>query len=92
MAERFGSVGIAVLFAGAARIPGRFDGALLTLDSELAAEAARVLGARFAVPVHYTGWQHFSEGGDDLRAAFDRAGLTNRLVLLAPGEAAELAD
>jgi len=92
VAERFGSVGIAVLFAGAARIPGRFDGALLTLDSELAAEAARVLGARFAVPVHYTGWQHFSEGGDDLRAAFDRAGLTDRLVLLAPGEAAELAD
>jgi len=92
VAARFGSVGIAVLFAGAARLAGRFDGALLTLDSGLTATAARVLGARFVVPVHYTGWQHFTEGGADLRAAFDRAGLADRLVLLAPGEAAELAD
>jgi L-ascorbate metabolism protein UlaG (beta-lactamase superfamily) len=92
VAERFAPVSIAVLFAGAVRLPGRFDGALLTLDSEQSAEAARVLGARFVVPVHYTGWQHFTEGGDQLRAAFDRAGLADRLVLLAPGEAAELAD
>jgi L-ascorbate metabolism protein UlaG (beta-lactamase superfamily) len=92
VAARFAPVAIAVLFAGAARLAGRFDGALLTLDSELAAEAARVLGARFAVPVHYTGWQHFTEGASDLSAAFDRAGLAGRLVLLAPGEAAELAD
>lgn len=92
VAERFAPVAIAVLFAGAVRLPGRFDGALLTLDSEQSAEAARVLGARFVVPVHYTGWQHFTEGGDQLRAAFDQAGLAGRLVLLAPGEAAELAD
>jgi hypothetical protein len=44
------------------------------------------------VPVHYTGWQHFTEGGPSLRAAFDRAGLADRLVLLAPGESADLAD
>jgi L-ascorbate metabolism protein UlaG (beta-lactamase superfamily) len=82
--------GGALLFAGAARIAGRFDGALLTLDSDLAAEAARVLGARSVVPVHYAGWQHFTEDGTSLRAAFDRAGLADRLVLLAPGESASL--
>ena len=92
VASRFGPVGIALLFAGAARIDGVFDGAPLTLDSDLAADAARVLDARAVVPVHYTGWQHFTEGGPSLRAAFDRAGLADRLVLLAPGEAAELAD
>jgi L-ascorbate metabolism protein UlaG (beta-lactamase superfamily) len=91
VASRFGPVDIAVLFAGAARVAGRFDGALLTLDSALSAEAARVLGARFVVPVHYAGWSHFTEGGPDLRAAFDRAGLADRLVLLAPGETTELA-
>jgi L-ascorbate metabolism protein UlaG (beta-lactamase superfamily) len=69
-----------------------FDGAPLTLDSDLAADAARVLDARAVVPVHYTGWQHFTEGGPSLRAAFDRAGLADRLVLLAPGEVAELAS
>jgi L-ascorbate metabolism protein UlaG (beta-lactamase superfamily) len=92
VAARFGPVDIALLFAGAARIAGAFDGALLTLDSDLAAEAARVLDARSVVPVHYTGWQHFTEGGPSLRAAFDRAGLADRLVLLAPGESADLAD
>ncbi len=92
VAARFAPVGIAVLFAGAARLAGRFDGALLTLDSDLAAQAARVLDARFAVPVHYTGWQHFTEGAAGLQSTFARAGLASRLVLLAPGEAAELAD
>jgi L-ascorbate metabolism protein UlaG (beta-lactamase superfamily) len=92
VAARFGPVDIAVLFAGAARLPAVFDGALLTLDSELAAAATRVLDARYAVPVHYTGWQHFSEGSADLRAAFDRAGLADRLALLAPGEEAKLGD
>jgi L-ascorbate metabolism protein UlaG (beta-lactamase superfamily) len=92
VADRFGPVEIAVLFAGAARLVGRFDDALLTLDSALAAEAARILGARFVVPVHFTGWQHFTEGAPDLQAAFDRAGLATHLVLLASGETTELAD
>ncbi|HEX3714635.1 MAG TPA: MBL fold metallo-hydrolase [Trebonia sp.] len=92
VAARFGPVGVAVLFAGAARLPAVFDGALLTLDSDLAAAATRALGARYAVPVHYTGWQHFSEGSGALRAAFDRADLADRLVLLAPGEEAVLGD
>lgn len=91
VADRFGPVGIAVLFAGAARFPDRFDGALLTIDSAMAAEAARLLGARAAVPVHYTGWQHFTEGARPLEDAFGQSGLAERLVLLAPGESAELA-
>jgi L-ascorbate metabolism protein UlaG (beta-lactamase superfamily) len=92
VADRFGPVDIAVLFTGAARIPDRFNGALVTLDSEGAAEAARILGAGAVVPVHYTGWRHFTEGGADLRAAFERAGLAGRLVLLPPGGSADLDD
>ena len=45
VAERFGSVDIALLFAGAVRTR-LFDGALLTLDSAQTAEAASVLGVR----------------------------------------------
>jgi L-ascorbate metabolism protein UlaG (beta-lactamase superfamily) len=84
---RFAPVDTAVLFAGAAR-PGPLDGALLILDSEQAAQAARILGARRIVPVHFNSWQHFTEGGDVLRDAFARAGLDSRLILLQPGEAA----
>lgn len=85
VAERFGQIDVALLFAGAART-GLFDGALLTLDSAQTAEAAAILGAHKVVPVHFNGWKHFTEGGDLLRAAFERAGLADRLMLLAPGE------
>jgi L-ascorbate metabolism protein UlaG (beta-lactamase superfamily) len=68
-----------VIFAGAARI-GLLDNALLTLDSEQAAEAARILGARRVVPVHCDSWAHFTEGRDKIRAAFEAAGLADRLA------------
>ncbi|MGV9365412.1 MBL fold metallo-hydrolase [Amycolatopsis sp. NPDC003731] len=88
IAARF-RVEIAVLFAGAARTP-LFDGAPLTLTSADAAEAAKVLGARKVVPLHFRGWGHFSEGPETLREAFEAAGLADRLVLLQPGERAEV--
>ncbi|PKV88811.1 MBL fold metallo-hydrolase [Streptomyces sp. TLI_146] len=84
VAERFGPVDVAVLFAGAARTP-LFDGAPLTLTSEAAAEAAQILGARHVVPLHFEHWVHFSEGADTLTEAFAAAGLSERLRLLKPG-------
>ncbi|MFF3751488.1 MBL fold metallo-hydrolase [Streptomyces sp. NPDC002018] len=87
VADRFAPVDVAVLFAGAARTP-LVDG-YLTLTAEQAAEAARLLRARTVVPVHAEGWQHFTEGPDDLRAAFARQGL-DTLLVLAPGESATL--
>jgi len=65
-------------------------GAPLTLTSDLAVEAARVLRARLVVPVHFEGWRHFTEGGDRLVEAFARAGLADRLRLPAAGERVEL--
>ncbi|NBH04681.1 MBL fold metallo-hydrolase [Amycolatopsis sp. SID8362] len=88
IAARF-DVDIAVLFAGAARTV-LFDGAPLTLTSENAAEAAKVLDAEKIVPLHFRGWQHFSEGPDVLRKAFEAAGLADRLVLLEPGQHADV--
>ncbi|KES06045.1 Zn-dependent hydrolase [Streptomyces toyocaensis] len=79
IAERFAPVDTAVLFAGAPRFPVLFDGAPLVLDSAQAAEAAGILGARRVVPVHHDSWAHFTEGRDVLEAAFDAAGLADRL-------------
>ncbi|KRD09455.1 MULTISPECIES: MBL fold metallo-hydrolase [unclassified Streptomyces] len=78
-AARFGPVDTAVLFAGAPRIAGLYDGAALVLDSAQAAEAARILGARRVVPVHYDSWAHFTEGREELQRAFAAAGLADRL-------------
>lgn len=86
VAERTGPVDVAVLFAGAARTP-LIDGHL-TLTAPDAAEAALVLGARTVVPVHAEGWTHFTQGVDDLVAAYAERGLADRLRVLTPGETA----
>jgi L-ascorbate metabolism protein UlaG (beta-lactamase superfamily) len=89
VAERTGPVDVAVLFAGAART-ALIDG-FLTLTAEDAAEAARILDARTVIPVHADGWAHFTQGVDDLVAAYAARGLTDRLHVLAPGETGALA-
>ncbi|WP_331766258.1 MBL fold metallo-hydrolase [Embleya sp. NBC_00896] len=81
IAEHFGPVDTAILFAGAPRFAVLFDGALIVLDGAQAAEAVKILGARRVVPVHYDSWAHFTEGRDELVAAFTNAGLADRLDL-----------
>lgn len=85
IAQRVGTVDITLLFAGAART-SLFDGAPLTLTSADAAEATRLLGVRWVVPLHVRGWAHFSEGPADVRTAFEVAGLADRLCSVDPGE------
>ena len=89
IAERLGPVDVAVLFAGGAQLP-YLPETFLTLSSLASVEATRILGARHVVPVHCEGWAHFTQGYDSLESAFDAAGLSNRLVLLKPGETATM--
>jgi L-ascorbate metabolism protein UlaG (beta-lactamase superfamily) len=77
-----------LLFAGAARTP-LIDGPL-TLTSEEAAEAARILQARHVVPAHTEGWEHVTEGPGMVEEAFARSGLRDRLVAPAPGDGVTL--
>jgi L-ascorbate metabolism protein UlaG (beta-lactamase superfamily) len=87
--DRAGPFDAAVLFAGAARTPLVGD-APLTLTSALAAEAVGLLGRPPAVILHFEGWAHFTEGADQLRAAFARHGLSRCLHIPEPGESMEL--
>jgi L-ascorbate metabolism protein UlaG (beta-lactamase superfamily) len=86
VADRVGNIDVAVLFAGAARVPAKERGRPLTLTSARAAAAAEVLGARVVIPAHVEGWAHFSEGPDEFAAAFDQAGIGNVLRVAAHGE------
>jgi L-ascorbate metabolism protein UlaG (beta-lactamase superfamily) len=83
IARRF-KAGIVVLFAGAAQSRGPFH---LTMDTNDAIETAQAFPDAVIVPVHYEGWKHFSQSGDDLRKAFDALGFGSRLRLLHPGVA-----
>ncbi|WP_327640206.1 MBL fold metallo-hydrolase [Kribbella sp. NBC_00482] len=89
IADRFAPIDVAVLFAGAART-ALLDNANLTLTSADAVEAARILDRATIVPVHTEGWTHFSEGPEQLLAAFRDAGLENRVRLLEHGVATSL--
>lgn len=85
IAERVGEVGVALLNAGAVQLP-KFDGAYLTLSADHAADVTRILGARLAIPLHFEGWAHFTQGAEELRAAFAGNGMHDRLVLLERGQ------
>lgn len=78
ISARFAPIDIAILFAGAARVP-EIDAAL-TLTSADAVAAARILGARAVVGVHTEDWDHFSESRADLETAFAAAGMADLLV------------
>ncbi|CAI9418914.1 MBL fold metallo-hydrolase [Nocardioides sp. T2.26MG-1] len=78
VARRVPAVDLAVLFAGAARTP-LVDG-FLTLTAPQVVEAARLLGEPEVLVVHADSWAHFTQGEEDVRAAFARSGLEHLLV------------
>jgi L-ascorbate metabolism protein UlaG (beta-lactamase superfamily) len=79
ISRRVPHIDAAVLHVGAARVPAKFDGRPLSLDSRAAAAAAAVLGADTVVPAHYDAWAHFSEGLPEIELAFHEAGLSSVL-------------
>ncbi|OPG09458.1 MBL fold metallo-hydrolase [Microbispora sp. GKU 823] len=85
ISRRIPDIDAAVLHAGAARVPAKFDGRPLSLDGRGAAAAAAVLGADTVVPAHYDGWAHFSEGLSEIELAFHEAGLSSVLRVAAHG-------
>ncbi len=87
--HKTGQVGIAILNAGAVQL-SKFDGAYLTLSADHAADAAQILGARVVIPLHFEGWAHFTQGTDELKAAFSGNGIRDRLVMLKRGERADV--
>jgi L-ascorbate metabolism protein UlaG (beta-lactamase superfamily) len=84
--NRCGPIDLAVLFVGAARVPSRQKGRPLTLTSARAAAAAEVLDAKVVIPAHADGWAHFTEGVDDIVAAFNDAGISRVVETAPPGQ------
>jgi len=60
----------------------------LTHAGEHAVRVAAILDFPMVVLAHVEGREHGSEGIDDIRAAFDRHGLGERLCVLASGQTA----
>lgn len=88
IAQRFGRIEIALLFAGAARLPVAEGD--LTLSSADAARAAHILASDTVVGLHTEDWAHLTESRDDFRNAFAGKGVhvetprAKRVVLRRP--------
>ena len=87
---RRAAVKVAFLFLGAARVAVAGP-AHLTLTAEEGVLAAQAMPDAAIVPLHYEGWQHFSEGRGAIAAAFEQAGLGDRLRWLQPGRPTDFA-
>ena len=86
--QRF-DIGTAVLHLGAVPM-GDGSPARLTFDAAEGARAAKVLGARTVIPIHYEGWTHFVESRDEIEEAFEAAGVSDRVLWLPLGEDVDL--
>jgi len=84
IAKRF-TVGAGILHLGAANVPAVGEN-ILTMSSADGARAAKALGMKRVYPAHFEGWRHFSQGSWSIEREFEKAGLTQSLVLLRPGE------
>jgi L-ascorbate metabolism protein UlaG (beta-lactamase superfamily) len=86
IAEHVGAIDVAVIFAGAARVPTKEGGRPLTFTGQRAAAAAELLGAKIVIPAHVDSWAHFSEGVDDFVTAFEEAGLGHVITVTPHGQ------
>ena len=78
IARRF-EIQLGLLFMGAAIVP-EVGPAHLTLTAEEAVNTARIFPGSIIIPLHYEGWAHFSESKAEIDAAFESAGLGDRLL------------
>ena len=83
--ERF-RITMAVLFMGAAVVP-RVGPAHLTMSASEGVFAARLFGHARIVPLHCSGWEHYTESRAEIQRTFSDAGLQARLCWLEPGVA-----
>ena len=83
VSERF-DVRLALLFCGRARVSvaGEND---LTMSADDAVHAAQMMPRATIVPLHYEGWEHFTQSRADLEGAFAKEGLSQRLAWPAAG-------
>jgi len=77
VAEKY-AIGLVILFMGSARVKAVGQDHL-TMTAAEGVAAARHFSDALIMPLHFEGWDHFSESRSEIAAAFDQAGLSARL-------------
>jgi L-ascorbate metabolism protein UlaG (beta-lactamase superfamily) len=78
VAKRCRNIGLILLFMGAARlkVAGPSN---ITMTVEESMKAARLFDKAMITPLHFEGWEHFTEGYDEIVRLYTAAGLLHRL-------------
>lgn len=90
VARRF-QIHWALLNMGAARVLAAGPDHL-TFTADEGVKVAKAMPSAKVVPMHYEGWEHFSESRRDIEAAFRKAGLERNLFWPKPGERSVLTE
>jgi L-ascorbate metabolism protein UlaG (beta-lactamase superfamily) len=85
IADRVDPIDLAILCVGAPKLPQVAGDHLLGLSAHDATTVAQLLPQATVVPVHTEGWSHFTESPLHVMLAFEKAGMSDRLLVLAPG-------
>ena len=78
VAKRF-SIGLVVLFMGAAKVK-EVGNSHLTMTIDESFKVASLFENAKIVPLHFGGWQHFTETRGEIEKAYIQAGLPERLM------------
>ncbi len=76
--RRYPDIGLLLLFMGAAKL-AVVGPAHLTMTVEESIKAAHLFAKATIIPLHFEGWEHFSEGHDEIVSQYTAAGLLDRL-------------
>ncbi|KAH7394682.1 hypothetical protein BKA66DRAFT_409985 [Pyrenochaeta sp. MPI-SDFR-AT-0127] len=85
-------ISIALFNVGAAFVPATpgADPLQITMCGKQAARLFRDIEADILVPMHFESWKHFTEGGEELRSAFEKARILDQVRWLEPGIAQKI--
>jgi L-ascorbate metabolism protein UlaG (beta-lactamase superfamily) len=78
IAERF-AIKLVVLFLGAAVVKN-VGSAHLTMTIEESFKVAKLFDKARIVPLHFEGWEHFTESYSEIESKYKEAGLSHRLL------------
>jgi L-ascorbate metabolism protein UlaG (beta-lactamase superfamily) len=86
--ERF-KVGTAIVHIGGVRFP--IMGPIrFTLNAREAVQIAHALNPQTVIPIHYEGWKHFKESGNDAGKVFEESDIKEKIRWLPLGKPAEV--
>ena len=77
VAERY-HIKLILLFVGAAVVKN-VGSQHLTMSAAESLQVARLFHDAMIVPLHFEGWEHFTEGRKEIENVFAAAGLDNKL-------------